>query len=322
MKAYTRAKYGDPDVLHLHEIDIPDPEDNQVLIKVHCTSVNRTDSGVLTGKPWFARLYFGWPYPRAKTLGAEFSGVVEAVGRDVKRYKVGDKVFGFDDNMFGAHAEYIAIDEDRSFTKMPKSLSFEQAAVSLEGAHYAYNFITKVNMQAGQKVIVNGATGAIGSAAVQLLRHFGVEVTATCRREHFDLVRSLGASRVIDYTKEDFTHDQEKYDFVFDSVGKSSFGKCKRLLKPKGIYISSELGPGGQNPWLALISPLMPGKKVKFPLPVDIPRSIDFIKQLIVSGEFKAIIDREYPLDQLKDAFEYVLTGQKVGNVVIRIIDN
>ena len=202
---------------------------------------------------------------------------------------------------------------------MPENCSYAQAAASAEAAHYAYNFINKVNLKPGQKVLVNGATGGIGSAAVQMLTQMGIQVTAVVNTKNLELVKSLGANQVIDYTKEDFTKDTEKYDFIFDAVGKSTFGKCKHLLKPNGIYISSELGPGAQNPFLALFTPMMGGKKVIFPLPSDIKGSLVYIKNLIELGKFKPVIEKEYPLEEIAEAYRYVASGQKTGNVVINL---
>ena len=210
---------------------------------------------------------------------------------------------------------------------MPDGATYEQAAASVEGAHYAYNFINKVSLEKGQKVLVNGATGAIGSAAVQLLKYFDVNVTAVCATKNIELVKSLGANRVIDYTKEDITKDETKYNFVFDTVGKSSFFKCKHLLQPGGVYISSDLGYMAQNIFLPLITPLIKAiignKKTIFPMPmpmpVDVRGSIVLIKRLIEQEKFKAVIDRRYPLEQIVDAYRYVEKGQKTGNVVITV---
>ena len=234
----------------------------------------------------------------------------------------GDKVFGFDDDGSGSQAQYLTIDEDNAVT-MPEGISYEQAAVSSEGAHYAYNFINKVKLEKGQAVLVNGATGAIGSAAVQLLKYFEINVTAVCATKNIALVKSLGAEKIIDYTREDFTKDDKKYDCVFDTVGKSSFFKCRKLLKPGGIYISSDLGYLAQNLYLPLITPLikplLENKKTIFPMPVDIHASLLLVKMLIEQGKFKALIDREFPLERIVEAYTYVETGQKTGNVVITV---
>jgi NADPH:quinone reductase-like Zn-dependent oxidoreductase len=240
----------------------------------------------------------------------------------VSSLKAGDKVFGFDDDGSGSQAQYLTTHEDNAVT-MPEGISYEQAAVSSEGAHYAYNFINKVNLEKGQAVLVNGATGAIGSAAVQLLRYFEINVTAVCATKNIALVKSLGAEKVIDYTREDFTKDDKKYDCVFDAVGKSSFFKCRKLLKPGGIYISSDLGYMAQNLYLPLITPLikrlLENKKTIFPMPVDIHASLLLVKKLIEQGKFKAVIDREFPLERIVEAYKYVETGQKTGNVVITV---
>ena len=278
MKAIVYTKYGPPDVLQLKEVAKPIPKDNEVLVKVYATTVNRTDCATIRAKPFFARLFTGMFKPKKRIPGTEFAGKIEAVGISVKSLKVGDKVFGFDDQGSGSHAQYMTISEDKALTTIPKNITYEQAAASTEGAHYAYNFIKKVNLKSGQKVLVNGATGAIGSAAVQFLKYFGVNVTAVCNTKNIELVKSLGADKVIDYTKEDFTKDEEKYNFVFDAVGKSSFAKCKPLLQSGGIYISSDLGYMAQNIFLPFITPIIKpmigNKKTVFPLPTDIRGSI------------------------------------------------
>lgn len=313
MKAATRTVYGAPEVLRISDIAKPTPKDNEVLINVHATTVNRTDCGVLWGKPFIIRFFTGLTKPRIASTGTDFAGEVAAVGKDVTNFKVGDKVFGFNDNGIGSHAEYLTIAADGPLTTIPDGISYEQAAASAEAAHYAYNFINKVNIKADDNVMLNGGTGAIGSAALQMLKAMGVTVTATCRTQHIDLVKTMGADRVIDYLQSDFTQDEEQYDYVFDAVGKSTYGKCKRLLKPKGVYISSELGPGAQNPFLALVSP-----HVKFPVPTDIKRSLSIIRDLLVQGKFQPLIDRTYPLEAIREAFTYVNSGEKVGNVVLK----
>ena len=216
----------------------------------------------------------------------------------------------------------MTISEKKAVT-IPKNITYEQAAASTEGAHYAYNVIKRANIKSEQKVLVNGATGAIGSAAVQLLKYFDVNVTAVCNTKNIELVKSLGADRVIDYTKEDFTKDDQKYNFVFDAVGKSSFFKCRQLLQPGGVYISSDLGYMAQNVFLPLITliikPMIGNKKTVFPIPTDLRGSILLIKKLIEEGKFRAVIDRKYPLEQIVEAYRYVEKGQKTGNVVISV---
>jgi NADPH:quinone reductase-like Zn-dependent oxidoreductase len=319
MKAAVHTSYGPPDVVRIAEVEKPTAKDNEVLVKVHATTVNRTDCGFRAAKPFFVRFFTGLVRPRVAVLGSEFAGEVEAVGSGVRSFEVGDRVFGFSGSWFGAHAEYMATPEDGSVAAMPANVTFEEAAASTEGSHYALSFIRKAKIRSGQDVLVNGATGAIGSAAVQLLKRLGANVTAVCDTEHVELVRGLGADRVIDYTAEDFTQDEQTYDVVLDAVGKSSFGRCKRLLKPRGIYLSSDLGPLSQNPILALVTPLLAGRRVMFPIPRDNQEMVRYFKDLIASGAFKPVIDRRYPLSQIVEAYRYVETGQKIGNVVISV---
>ena len=319
MKAAVHTRYGPPEVARISEVEKPAAKDNEVLVKVHATTVNRTDCGLRAAEPFVNRFFTGLIRPRVTVLGNEFAGEVEAVGSGVTSFEVGDRVFGFNGSRFGAHAEYLAIPEDGSVATMPANVTFEEAAPSTEGSHYALSLIRKAKIRSGQGVLVNGATGAIGSAAVQLLRRLGADVTAVCDTENVELVRGLGAGRVIDHTAEDFTKDEQTYDVVLDAVGKSSFGRCKRLLKPGGIYLSSDLGPLSQNPILALITPLFGGKRVMFPIPRDDQEMVRYFKGLVESGEFKPLIDRRYPLDQIVQAYRYVEMGQKIGNVVISV---
>ncbi len=317
MKAIVYTKYGPPDVLQIKEVEKPTPKDNEVLIRVHATTVNRTDSALRKAEPFISRFVTGLIRPKKTILGTEFAGKIEAVGKDVTSFKVGDKVFGFSGTDFGAHAEYMIMPEEGSLTTMPANMTYEEAAPSTEGAHYALSFIRNANIQSGQRVLINGATGAIGSAAVQLVKYFGADVTAVCNTKNVALVKSLGADKVLDYTKEDFTKDDQMYDAVFDTVGKSSFSRCKPLLKPGGIYISSELGYMAQNPILALITPIFGKKKVMFPIPKQSDENIVLFKELIEAGKFKGVIDRCYPMEEIIEAYRYVETGQKIGNVVI-----
>jgi len=322
VKAIVHTKYGPPEVLQLKEVAKPAPKDNEVLIKIHATTVNRTDCALRKAAPFISRFVTGLIRPKKTILGTEFAGEIEAVGKDVTSFKVGDKVFGFSGNDFGAHAEYMIMPEEGSLATMPANMTYEEAAPSTEGAHYALSFIRKANMQSGQRILINGATGAIGSAAVQLVKDFGADVTAVCSTKNVALVKSLGADRVLDYTKEDFTKDDQMYDAVFDTVGKSTFSRCKPLLKPGGIYISSELGYMAQNPILALVTPIIGNKKVMFPIPKHSDENIVLFKKLIEQGKYKAVIDRKYPLEQIVDAYKYVETGQKTGSVVITVEHN
>ena len=313
------TRYGPPEVVRVADVDKPAAEANEVLVKVHATTVNRTDCGLRVARPFIVRFFTGLVRPRVTVLGNEFAGEVEAVGSGVASFRVGDRVFGYCEGRLGAHAEYLVVPEASPIATIPAGLTYEQAAPSTEGSHYALSFIGAARIRRGQDVLVYGATGAIGSAAVQLLCGLGANVTAVCGAGHVELVRGLGAGRVIDYTVEDFTRDEQRYDAVFDAVGKSSFGRCRRLLKPGGIYGSTDLGPLSLNPLLALVTPLLGGRRVRFPLPRQDPEMARYFKGLIESGQFKPLIDRRYRLEEIVEAYRYVETGQKVGNVVISV---
>lgn len=319
MKAIIFTRYGPPEFLQHREILKPVPKDNEMLIKVRASTVNRTDCGFLRAKPFIVRFFSGLFSPKIKTLGNEFAGEIEAIGKDVTAFKPGDKVFGFNGEKFGAHAEYMIVGEKSAITTMPANLTFEEAAPIAEGAHYALCDLRASKIRSGQKILINGTTGAIGSAAVQLARYFGAEVTAVCDTKNVELVKSLGANAVIDYTKQDFTKINQTFDVVFDAVGKSSFAKCKPLLRKGGIYMSTDLGYMSQNPFLALLTPLFGGKKVLFPIPTNSREDVPFLKELVEAGKYKPVIDRHYSLEQIADAFRYVETGQKTGNVIITI---
>lgn len=320
MKAIVYTKYGPPEVAQLMEVDKPIPEDNEVLIKVHSTTVNRTDSALRSAEYFINRLFSGLFSPRNKILGNEFAGEIDAIGKDVKSFIIGEKVFGYNDKKFGAHAEYMTMAENGPITTMPENLSYDEAAPICEGSHYALCDIRAAKVKNGQNVLVNGATGAIGSAAVQLLKHFGAKITVVCDTKNVELVKSLGADVIIDYSKEDFTKTKQTFDFIYDAVGKSSFGKCKPLLNKNGIYKSTELGKNAENIYLALITPILGGKKVLFPIPTITKEDVIFLKELVERGEFKPVVDRQYKLEQIVDAYKYVETGQKTGSVVIKIV--
>ena len=318
MKAAVRSKYGLPGDLSIKELDIPTPKDDEVLIRVHATTVNRSDCHVLSGRPFFMRFFTGLFKPRSSIIGTDFAGEIAAVGSRVQSFKAGDKIMGFG-GVFGcgSHAQYFTLPETKAvkaIVTMPDNITYDQAAACLEGAFYAASGINELKLKAGQKALVYGATGAIGSSYVQFLRNEGVYITAVCSSENAELIRSLGADKVIDYKREDFTKDNERYDFVFDAIGKSSFVKCKRLLKKKGIYTSSN---GLINILWVFITPLFGGKKVVFSPPKSITEGLNFIKSLIEKGSFKPVIDRKYPLDKITEAYKYVATGQKTGNVII-----
>jgi len=319
MKAAVHTRYGPPEVVRVTEVEQPIPGDGELLVQVRATTVNRTDCATRAARPFFARVVTGLIRPRATVLGNEFAGEVEAVGGGVTSFAVGDRVFGYNEGPFGAHAEYMTVRADGSVATMPSGATFEEAAAATEGSHYALAVIRGVGIQAGDNVMVYGATGGIGSAAVQLLKSIGARVTAVCATEHLALVEGLGADRVVDYTAQDFTQDEQQYDLVFDAVGKSTFGRCKRLLTPSGVYSPTDLGPGWQNPPLILITRLFGNKRVMIPLPRHHQRMINYFKELMESGEFKPVIDRRYALDEIVEAYRYVETGQKIGNVVITV---
>jgi NADPH:quinone reductase-like Zn-dependent oxidoreductase len=255
MKAAISLKYGLPYAVEIVEITKPVPKNNEVLIKIHASTVNRTDCGFRSADYFITRFWTGLFKPRKQPLGCEFAGEIEAIGDEVKSWKIGDRIVGFNDKKFGGHTEYITLNENEAFAKLPANFSYHEAAPLLEGAHYALCNIRAAKVKNGQNVLVNGATGAIGSAAVQLLKYFGVNITAVCNTQNKELVKSLGADHVIDYTGEDFTKTGQVFDFVFDAVGKSSFRQCKPLLKKGGIYISTELGKNAENIFLALSTP-------------------------------------------------------------------
>ena len=319
MKAAVYKKYGPPEVVKLEEVEKPTPRSNEVLVKVYAATVNRTDCGFRSAEYFVSRFFSGLFKPKYRILGNEFAGIIEAIGKDVKLLHAGDKVFGYNDANFGAHAEYLTIAETDAITTIPDGVTFEQAAPITEGAHYALCDIRAAKIKSGNNVMIYGASGAIGSAAVQLVKYFGATVTAVCNTQNVEVVRSLGADQVIDYLTQDFTKTNQKFDFIFDAVGKSSFGQCKPLLRNKGIYISTELGKNSENIFLALFTPFLGGKKVLFPLPTIKKEDVVFLKELVESGRYKPLVDRSYPLDKIVDAYKFVETRQKVGNVVITL---
>jgi len=318
MKAAVRVIYGPPEkVLRIQEIDKPTPKADEVLIKVYASSASRTDYHVLTGKPNFMRLLTGLSKPGIIVIGSDFAGQVEAIGSAVTTFKTGDKVMGFGGAIgYGTLTEYITFRESKGIVLMPGNITYEQAAGCLEGTFYAAAGLNELKPTAGQKALVYGATGAIGSAHVQLLKYYGVYVTAVCGGERADLVRSLGADKVIDYKTQDFTKDDEQYDYVIDAIGKSTFAKCKRLLNKKGKYLPSN---GLENIFLVPLTRLLGGKRVLFNAPKDIKGNLGFIKRLLEEGRFRPVIDRTYPLEKAAEAYTYVGTGQKIGNVIIKV---
>ena len=322
MKASFYDRYGPPEILKVKEIEKPIPGDSEVLVKIHAATVNRTDCATVRAKPFFMRLVTGLLKPRINVTGTDFAGTVEETGRDVMGFSKGDRVFGFNDTGVASHTEYLVISGTGGIEHMPDSISFSEAAASCEGAHYAINFINKVDLREGDKVLVYGASGAIGSAAVQLLKNRNADITAVCGTENIERIRSLGIENVIDYEKEDFTKVSTRYRFIFDTVGKSSFFICRHLMEPDGAYISSELGHFGQNVFLALVTPLFRKRTVRFPYPDNIKATLEIMKSLLETGRFKPLIDREYTLDQISEAFRYAESGTKTGNVILSIDDN
>lgn len=314
-----QREYGPPSVVSVIEVPQPRPGDDEVLVRVHATTVNRTDCGFRAASPPIVRLFSGLRTPKAPTLGNEFAGVVADVGSGVTRFAVGDRIFGYVEGTFGAHAEYLVAHQDAAIATIAPHVTDELAAAGTEGSHYALAYTTAGCIGAGTDVMVYGATGAIGSAAVQLAKDLGATVTGVCATEHLELVAGLGADRVVDYTAGDFTQDPQRYDVVLDAVGKSSWGACKQLLKPHGLYMSSELGRFAQNPMLAIVTRFSRGRRVGFPIPKQNREMIEHLGDLIASGAFVPVIDRRYPLEQIVEAYEYVESGQKVGNVIITV---
>lgn len=318
MKAITRESYGGPEVLEVRSIPRPKVKANEILIRVQYATVNRTDCGILEGKPFLMRFFTGLPKPSSKVPGSDFSGEVVEVGSEVRKFSKGDRVWGLSDEGLASHAAYMVIRENKGVEKIPEGISFQEAVACAEGGHYAYNFVNKIKLSKEAKVLVNGATGAIGSAALQILKNKGVYVTAVGNTENLELLKKLGADKVYNYEKEDFTAiDSDLYDFVFDAVGKSSFGKCKHLLLPKGVYISSELGPNAQNLYLPLITRMKGGKRVIFPIPKNCKESLVFLNDLLRRKKWVAVIDRYYRPEAIKEAYAYVQSGQKTGNVLL-----
>ena len=316
MRAVVHDRYGPPEVLRLKDVPRPVPAEDEVLVKVHATSVTRTDCGFRAAEPFFSRAFTGLLRPKRRTPGLELAGEVEAVGAAVTEFEVGDEVFGI---RGGANAEYICVREQGALAKKPAGMSFEEAAAVCDGGIIALACLRKADPLEGRSIVIYGASGAIGTAAVQLAKHFGADVTAVCNTKNLELVRSLGADRAIDYTQEDFTKNGETYDVVFDSVGKHSFRRCRGSLKPGGIYIETDLGFMWHVPPLALVSRWIGDKKVTLPIPKYTKENVLFIKELIEAGEYRAVIDRRYPLEQVVEATKYVETQQKTGNVVLTV---
>jgi len=325
MKAVVYEKFGPPDVLQLKEVAKPTPKDNEVLIRVYATTVTKYDcwcrsSTAPTGFGLLMRIASGLRKPKQPILGTELAGEIEVVGKDVKLFKEGDQVFGDTGMSSGTNAEYICLPEDGAVAIKPANMTYEEAAAVPYGALTALFFLRKGNIQSGQKVLIFGASGGVGNYAVQLAKYFGAEVTGVCSTTKVEFVKSLGADKVIDYTKEDFTKSGQTFDIIFDTVGKSSVSGCKRSLKKKGFYLFTTFGLPKlvQILWLSMTS----SKKVFMGTLKERAEDLIFLKELIEAGKIKSVIDRSYPLEQMVEAHRYVDTGHKKGNVVITVEHN
>src|SRR5580700_11261102 len=316
MRAVVFDRYGPPEALRLAEVERPVPKENEVLVKVRATTVNRTDTGVRQGKPFFSRFISGFPRPRWKILGTEVAGEVEAAGPAVTEFTTGDQVFGVNAWRFGAHAEFVCMRERAALAHKPADMSFEEAAAVCDGAILALGCLRPAELRKGKTILVYGASGSIGTAAVQLAKYFGADVTAVCGTKNLELVKNLGADQVIDYTREDFTTNGQTYDAIFDAVGKHSFRRSRGSLNPGGIYLATD---DLRNLLLAQWT-RFGDKKVIFPIPPRYTkRDVLFLKGLMEAGQYRAVIDKRYPLAEVVEANRYVDTGQKTGNVVLTV---
>lgn len=317
MKAAVYNQYGTPEVLHLKEVPKPTPKPNEILIRIKATAVNSGDVRLRKADPFAVRLFFGLTKPKINILGSVFSGVVEQVGNQVSHFKVGDEVFGHTNMTFGAYAEYITIPDTASLALKPAQLSHQDAAAIPFGGVTALHFINKAAIKTGDKVLIAGASGAVGSAAVQLAKSLGAEVTAVCSASNFNMVKSIGADKVIDYTKEDFTRNGELYDVIFDAVNAISVSDSFKSLHKNGTMILSAAGMSEmfQGLWKSSTT----GKKVLTGVISHSAADIIYIKNLIETGQYKPVIDRSYPLEQIADAHAYAETGHKKGNIIINI---
>jgi NADPH:quinone reductase-like Zn-dependent oxidoreductase len=320
MKAIVCTAYGPPEVLQLQEIPKPIPKANEVLIKIHAGGVSPSDCAFRKGDPFLVRLIYGLSRPRLATQGVEFAGEVEAVGKGVTEFVVGDQVFGMSPDTFGAHAEYLCLREDKPIAIKPTNVTHAEMAGITDGATTALTFLRDVaKVKTGQRVLINGASGAVGAYGVQLAKYYGAEVTGVCSAANVELVKSLGADRVIDYTRTDFTRSGQVYDVIFDAVGKRSFGECKNALSPNGLYLSTV------PTWGVLTSVLWTAvfgrKKAKFVTAglMQNRDNLNFIATLVEAGDLKAVIDRTYPMEEIVEAHRYVDTGHKKGNVILAI---
>jgi NADPH:quinone reductase-like Zn-dependent oxidoreductase len=321
MKAVVYDRFGPPDVLEVRDVPIPTPGDDEVLVRIHATTVTAAEAAMRRGRPWWGRVVLGFlrPRRRMRTLGTELAGVVASVGRNVTRFRVGDEVFGFAGFRIGANAEYMRLGETASLSIKPTNTSFEEAAAAVDGGSTALFFLRdKAGVGPGDRVLIVGASGSIGSFAVQLARHFGADVTGVCSTRNVELVESLGAQRVVDYTREDFTRANAAYDIVFDTAGKSSFAACRGTLAPGGRYVATT---GLVNYFLALWTRAGGGKRVVTGMSVDKSGALPFLRSLIEAGQLRIVIDRCYPMEEIVEAHRYVDSGRKRGNVAIRVAE-
>lgn len=325
MKAVVCQSYGGPEVLKIVTLDKPVPKNNQILVKVFATTVNRTDQGIRTGSPYLFRFVpMGIMSPFAPThegQGTEFAGKIECIGDSVKKFQKGDEIFGRIEN--SCNAEYVVVDEDAAIQVMSKGYDYEMSTAGIEGAHYGHTIVFQSGMKVGHKVLVNGATGGIGSACIQILTYLGIETVAICNTRNLELIKSFGVSKVLDYQKQSVTdpklHDGQ-YDFIIDTVTSSAYGPFEPLLKTGGQYLTTDLGPYYvMNPLWILWTKVFGDKQVKIPVTLDIKPSILFVKKMMDEGKWKPIIDRKYPLEEIQEAAKYVELGEKTGSVVITI---
>ena len=319
MRAVVQDRYGPPSVLRIEEVPKPVPGDDQVLIRVRASTVSQTDTHLRAAHPVVWRFFLGLRRPRIRTLGVEFAGEVEAVGAAVTEFKVGDRVFG-GPRSFGAHAEYICLRDSAPITQMPAGMSFEDAAAVADGSSEALGSLRKAETGEGQRLVIYGASGSLGTAAVQIAKHLGAHVTAVCSTKNIEIVRSLGADEVIDYTKEDFTKNGQQYDAIIDAVGKYAFYWGRRALRPGGIYVETDLGPHKLHTVLMVVVTRWFGtRKLRFAGGWRNKPDLLIAKGLIEAGEYRPVIDRRYPLERVAEAHAYVETWQKTGNVVLTI---
>jgi NADPH:quinone reductase-like Zn-dependent oxidoreductase len=316
MRAVVFDRYGPPEVLRLEEVPRPVPAVNEVLVKVHATTVTRSDCGFRAADPFFSRVFTGLRRPRQRIAGTELSGIVEEFGSAVTGFGVGDEVFGL---RSGANAEYVCVREQGALAHKPAGLSFEEAAALPDGASIARACLAKAELGPGKRILVYGATGSIGTAAVQLAKATGAHVTAVGNNTNIELVRSLGADVVLDYENEDFTKNGETYDVVFDAVGKHSFRPARHSLRRGGVFIETDLGFLWHVPFVALATRFVGSKRLTLPIPKYTKEDVAHVKQLVEEGRYRPVIDRVYPLEQVVEATKYVETGQKTGNVVLTV---